>query len=262
MKLTDWMNITGGRVTEGSEFGYHCYGDRAYYLSFWNNKHGNAEVSTSVVYDRNTFDIYEADVYDGARNQMYTWRHPEYIEAYKNEEKQYCASWHQDWPNIELESPDDFIEKATAIINGFDYDTRIKIPLNIDNDELFSLMTMAHERDITLNELVETVVRERLGLVDVSDKEETNGIELSGTEAFVAALEELSRKQTKFTKNDEGFLGVWNTVRDLKIIDYDYGQFTSVISYVYDSPAYTYEAVWFNGDITGAPDEIVRTKKD
>ena len=41
-------------------------------------------------------------------------------------------------------------------------DTRESVELDIPDDVLFSLMLAAHERDITLNQLVETILREEL----------------------------------------------------------------------------------------------------
>jgi len=34
------------------------------------------------------------------------------------------------------------------------------VPLDLADDELFRLMTLAHERDITLNQMVEQILRE------------------------------------------------------------------------------------------------------
>lgn len=48
-------------------------------------------------------------------------------------------------------------------------DTRESVALDIPDDVLFSLMLAAHERDITLNQLVETILREQI------EKEQTDG---------------------------------------------------------------------------------------
>lgn len=37
------------------------------------------------------------------------------------------------------------------------------LEIDIDKDTLFMLMLMAHEKDITLNQLVETILRKKLG---------------------------------------------------------------------------------------------------
>jgi predicted HicB family RNase H-like nuclease len=39
-------------------------------------------------------------------------------------------------------------------------DNRETIDLELEHEELFQLMTMAHEQDITLNQLVENILRE------------------------------------------------------------------------------------------------------
>jgi hypothetical protein len=41
-------------------------------------------------------------------------------------------------------------------------DTREPVALDIPDDVLFSLMLAAHERDITLNQMVEVILREQL----------------------------------------------------------------------------------------------------
>ena len=53
---------------------------------------------------------------------------------------------------------DDWVEKATAIVKGEDYDARIVVPLNFSEEELFTLMKMAHEMDLSLNKFVEHIL--------------------------------------------------------------------------------------------------------
>jgi hypothetical protein len=52
------------------------------------------------------------------------------------------------------------LEKAQAIISGNEYDTRVQVPLTLDDDQLFDLMKLAHNSDLTLNELVEDILRD------------------------------------------------------------------------------------------------------
>jgi hypothetical protein len=69
----------------------------------------------------------------------------------------------QAWDDIrytDLETDEDFMTKARAIIAGKPYDTRIQIDLDLDDDVLFDLMKLAHQRDITLNHLIEQILRE------------------------------------------------------------------------------------------------------
>jgi hypothetical protein len=68
---------------------------------------------------------------------------------------------------VDHETTEDFLEKAQAIVNGIKYDTRVQVPLDLDDDTMFQMMQMAHERDITLNEFVEHLLREFLKKEDV-----------------------------------------------------------------------------------------------
>jgi len=46
-----------------------------------------------------------------------------------------------------------------AIVNNEDYDTRVSVPVDFTDEELLTYMKMAHDRDITFNQLVEDALR-------------------------------------------------------------------------------------------------------
>jgi predicted HicB family RNase H-like nuclease len=64
----------------------------------------------------------------------------------------------------DLDVAEDFLNKAGAIVTGQSYDTRITVPLEMSDDEQLRLMIMAHEQDITLNQLVEQILTEAIAL--------------------------------------------------------------------------------------------------
>jgi hypothetical protein len=71
----------------------------------------------------------------------------------------------QAWDDIlyvDLDVDDDFIQKSQAIRDGKPYDTRVQLDLDLDDDLLFGLMKLAHQRDITLNHLIEQILREAI----------------------------------------------------------------------------------------------------
>jgi predicted HicB family RNase H-like nuclease len=70
----------------------------------------------------------------------------------------HVEAW-EDVNYVSLEVVDDFYQKASAIMAGVEYDTRVSVPIELPDEELFQLMRMAHERDITLNQLVEEALR-------------------------------------------------------------------------------------------------------
>jgi hypothetical protein len=62
----------------------------------------------------------------------------------------------------DLEVDDDWIQKALAVVSGEVYDTRISVPIDMSDAELLKYMKLAHERDVTFNQLVETALREAI----------------------------------------------------------------------------------------------------
>jgi hypothetical protein len=60
---------------------------------------------------------------------------------------------------IDLDVDDDFIQKALAIRAGEDYDTRVSVPVDFTDEELLTYMKIAHERDVTFNQLIEDALR-------------------------------------------------------------------------------------------------------
>ena len=59
------------------------------------------------------------------------------------------------------------MEKARAIVAGEDYDTRVQISVDFTNEELLQYALMAHEQDITLNELIEGALRDMIDRHDL-----------------------------------------------------------------------------------------------
>ena len=55
---------------------------------------------------------------------------------------------------------EDFLEKATAIFSGEEFDTRVKIAFDLDDRSILKLATEAHKRDITLNKMIEIILQE------------------------------------------------------------------------------------------------------
>jgi hypothetical protein len=88
---------------------------------------------------------------------------PDFQKKVKKEARKRDTDRDNAWDDVDyvdLEEDDDFIQKCLAIRAGEDYDTRVSVPLELEDDQMFELMRMAHEQDITLNQLVENILRE------------------------------------------------------------------------------------------------------
>jgi hypothetical protein len=159
--VKDFMEVVDYRITEGGDYGWQCYGPNAYRLDSWSGDQDGHSVS--IVFDNQTQTVYEVTAYDYSRERAYRLINPDHREAHANEAVYRGVEANEAWDDVnyvDLESDDDFIQKALAIVAGEDYDTRVSIPLELPEDVLFELMRQAHENDITFNQHVENIVRE------------------------------------------------------------------------------------------------------
>jgi hypothetical protein len=159
LTIKEWMELVDHRITEGSEYGWQCFGTDAYSLSSWNGDHDGW--SFNIVFDTKTQAVYQVEVCDYARDRAYRMTNAEFKAAHDREARQNNVSAKEAWDEVDfvdLEEDDDFIQKALAIKADEDYDTRVDVPLNLPDDVLFELMKRAHEQDITLNKMVEEIL--------------------------------------------------------------------------------------------------------
>ena len=156
ISLKEWMELVNYRITEGGNYGWQCYGVNAYCLDSWDGEHEGS--SFSIIFDQKTQVVYEVQAHDYARKRAYRRFDPDYAQAYKDEAEQRASWMSQAWDDVdyvELETDEDWLEKARAIFEGSDYDTRVVMPIDFIDEELLRYMKMAHDMDITFNQFVE-----------------------------------------------------------------------------------------------------------
>lgn len=161
MNLRELFEAFDYHVSGGSQYQWNCFGPYARYLDF---EIDEGKVVGSVIFDTVNQTVYQAEVWPTEGNP-YRWTNPAFIDACKQEFKDNKVDWSNafdDTKFVDLEVEKDFIEKATAIANGLEFDTRVQVPLDLDDDLLMKLFTMAHERDITLNQMVEEILTQML----------------------------------------------------------------------------------------------------
>lgn len=160
--LKDFFETIDYRITEGSEYSWNCFGDFAYNLSYWSGDDDGQ--SLTVLFDTRDQTVYQVEVHDYDTGRSYRWTHPDYIEAYQQEcsDREVDDIAYDGVKYTDLDVAEDWLEKARAIYLQEDYDTRVQVPLELSDDQLFQLMKLAHEQDVTLNALVEGILREEI----------------------------------------------------------------------------------------------------
>ena len=160
--LQQFMETVNYRITEGSDYGWDCYGDHTHSLSSWNGVHGAGGWSVDVVFDTQTQVVYEASACDYTRDRAYRIINPKFVESHKKESEMRGVDLKQAWDEtdyIDLDVDGDWLEKALAIVEGQDYDTRVQIAVDFSDEDLLTYMKAAHDRDITFNQFVEQAIR-------------------------------------------------------------------------------------------------------
>jgi len=159
--LKDFMEAIQYKVSEGSEYGWLCYGPDARSMDYWNGQHAGG-ISVCCVFDSKTQFVYEMQAWDDAAGLEYRWIHPGYIESNAAEAANRGVDFYQSYDDhkfTDLEVAEDILEKATAMVAGLDYDKRVIVQLNLDDASKMLLMEMAHEADMSLNHYVEHILR-------------------------------------------------------------------------------------------------------
>ena len=162
LSLKEWMEIVDYKITEGSNYGWRCYGYNAYSLDSWNGNHDGH--SFTIIFDTKTQEVFEVQAHDFRNNRAYRMINPQYAPEHKKETTNRGVTdeaW-EDVDYIDLEVDDDWIQKALAIADGEDYDTRVQMPIDFSDEELLKYMKLAHERDVTFNQFVEEALRQAI----------------------------------------------------------------------------------------------------
>ena len=164
MHLSKVNKALGHKITGGSEYLWNCYPD-ARFIEY------ESDFSyVSLLHSTVTQEIYQAEVSVKAEawnedTRPYRWLNPFYKDAMYTESKTRNVDPDQAWDDvkwIDLETEEDFLEKATAIFNGEEWDTRIQVPIDLEDEFILQLAMEAHKRDITLNKMVEIVLQEMI----------------------------------------------------------------------------------------------------
>jgi hypothetical protein len=151
--LKEWLELVDYKITEGSEY-YTDYGDDVYLLCSWNGKHDDGGFSSNIAFSTKTQEVFEICVHDYQRNRAYRLINSDYQDVNTDN-----TAW-DGVDYIDLDVDDDFMQKHIAIFEGEDYDTRVVMSLDLPEDLINKLMRMAHEEDITFNQLIEKILKE------------------------------------------------------------------------------------------------------
>ena len=194
--IKEWMELTDYKITEGSDYGWSCYGPYSYTLDSWNRVHGPGGYIFTITFSTKSQKVYEVQVHDYTNDRAYRMINPKFQKKHEKEAMERGVDLNEAWDGVEyvdLDVLDDFIQKSLAIKAGESYDTRVQVPVDFSDEDLFQYMKMAHERDMTFNEFVEDALRHALEEVEAGrlTKEDARKFVLESESTWPFAKEEL-----------------------------------------------------------------------
>jgi hypothetical protein len=170
MTLEQWMNAIKYRITEGSEYTWRCYGDHAYTLGSWSGCNDTG-YSADIVFDTKTQTVYEFSIIDYRTEEHFRWINPDYTAAYKTESANRGIRADDSCtgnPVVDVGHEQDLLGYYDTVINqGVEYEdqSRRRVEIDIDDETFLKIARMAHERDITFNQMCEVAIRAELDRV-------------------------------------------------------------------------------------------------
>ena len=199
--MKEWLELVDYKITEGSDYGWTCYGPNSYTLDSWNGVHGTGGYSFSIIFSTKSQKVYEVSMCDYTNDRAYRMINPKNIDKHVKEAESKSVLANQAWDDvdyIDLDVDDDFIQKALAIKDGEKYDTRVQIPIDFSDEELLQYMKLAHDRDMTFNEFVEEALRCAIEDVEAGrlTKEDAQKFKLERETAWPFEKEESDEDQT------------------------------------------------------------------
>lgn len=158
--MQDFMETVDYRITEGSDYYCSAFTQNPYSLSAWSGDQDGWSIN--IVFSTKTQEVYLAEACDYKNQRAYRRINPDYKTEFMKDKSEYRDQAWDDVNYIDLETDKDWIEKAQSMVDGVEYDTRIEVPLELDNDVLLDLAMMAHDRDMKLNDLVNEILHNEL----------------------------------------------------------------------------------------------------
>jgi hypothetical protein len=198
--IKEWMELVDYKITEGSDYGWQCYGPNSYTLSSWNGVHGKGGYSMDITFSTKSQKVYEVSVCDYTNDRAYRMINPKFQKKHEKEALSRNVNLNEAWDDVDyvdLDVLDDFIQKALAIRAGEPYDTRVQVPVDFSDEELLQYMKLAHERDMTFNELVEEALRHAI------DEYEAGNLTKEDAKRFVLDRAEISWPFAKTSYEDQ-----------------------------------------------------------
>lgn len=217
--LEQFFNAVNFRISEGSDYGWTCFGPDAYMLC----AESTESFSASVVFDRQDQTVFEVDVHDYNLSKSYRLINPDFKEQYFKESKERGIDPFEAYDNvnfIDLELPEDFIEKTSAIVAGEAYDNRVLVPVELSDEDMATVEKLSSEAGLTVEEYLSKLIADNAeDFIAQCQRlaQQNNTAENSFSNSQVVGMELSSAIQRSFDL-EQNIQNCWNVVDDINLL--------------------------------------------
>lgn len=172
--LKSFIEAINYKITGGSEYQWSCFGPNARYLDSDDTEDSNSTFHANAIFDSVTQTVYVIEAWDYVNHREYRWVNEDFKSDLIEESTQKNINYSESFDGrmfIELDVVEDILEKISKIVAGEPYDTRVKVPVDFTDEDLLQYMKLAHEMDITFNELVERAIKAAINDYESNPKE-------------------------------------------------------------------------------------------
>lgn len=171
MNLEQVMRAGLYKITGGCKYEWECFGPSAYMIDFSTDYGGTVCNNATVTFSRATQEIFLVEIYatmdeDKELDIAFRWINPDYEKVYLDTIVAAGMEPDEAYDDVKFtskESEDEILEILAKAMNNEDVSSYVDstlIELDLTRDEIFDLMMKAHERDITLNQLLNEVLED------------------------------------------------------------------------------------------------------
>lgn len=163
MHVSQIINAAQAKICGGSAFNWKCYGPNARFLDF----DGLVDPdTTSCVFDCDTQEVYEASICGEDVSHAMRWVNPKYFDAMVAEAQERGVNEFVAWDEtswVFFTNEDEFLD----VVSDYYYqkleveetDETGDVTVDLDLETELGLYRAAHAQDITLNQLVNNILR-------------------------------------------------------------------------------------------------------
>jgi hypothetical protein len=166
------MELVDYKITEGSEYGWDCYGPYSHTLDSWNGVHGIGGYSFSITFSTKSQKVYEVQMHDYTNDRAYRMINPKFQKKHEKEALARDVNLNEAWDGVnyvDLDVVEDFMEKAQAIRAGKEYSTDVTVPLDLPDDLLMFAFKSAHAENMTFNDWMNKMLRNFIDQVEAGE---------------------------------------------------------------------------------------------